>query len=679
MASGWDNGYGRRPRSHSPYSYSPLPSKYERRAPRWDGDPRSFEEFLDEYEDLAYEHGLVDEKMVSSLTRYAPNSDVRYMWKLLAKDISVSINWDAYRERLIENTPGAGEDRRYTRADLEDLVASYQDKAMQTRDQLNEYWQRFFVVVEYLSGNGRLSNEEKSKKFLQGLPASLRRRVQAQLRNQYPTHHLEDAFTLQAMFHATCFVLTAPCDDFEDGPNNFVPRLHVNTREHDRISTHSPPVIQDATVALTQAVCSLATMMATYAAGVDINVNDNHCANWNDSPHAEERSQGNSRHSWASSQGMECDACSERTHLAWECPRLKEYMAQGYCTRNHENRICFPDGIVISTRNAPGWNFLERIDLWHNSRMANMSDTVQINFQDVVGTPESAWLEYGTLEAMDTNSPTACEFLEEISEEEDNIHANEIYARNANVEDIALLEKVVQEGLKKLEIARSKKQTHLHAQQETHESTKNEQQENETRFGPSKTSQTTTTPSTSTPQQTTSPPHFAQMLYLHAPPLTREPLPTSPKCCEGVNGKIAKQRVYTAPINNQVLCPSVDLVSTAHVESSLNTSSPRNDNNILRDAETTHTYGVLPGGPLDSGMEAIGKNSRPTVNTNRISRETSARSDDTRLIDYDLARAEAILVHYSSIDLPFALANPNSHDATTPRATTSHFRKKPGG
>ncbi|KAF6751534.1 hypothetical protein DFP72DRAFT_816411 [Ephemerocybe angulata] len=159
----------RTPRTPSPTPevHPLLPGRNERRAPRWDGSPRSLEEFLEEYTELCEDLGISEARQIESLSRYAPNSDVRAMWKHLAKSIKVKGSWTRYKKLIIENTPGAGEDRRYTKADLEDLIATFKDKPMRTRTQLNEYWQRFYVIAEYLYDQGRLSTEEKSNKFLQ--------------------------------------------------------------------------------------------------------------------------------------------------------------------------------------------------------------------------------------------------------------------------------------------------------------------------------------------------------------------------------------------------------------------------------------------------------------------------------------------------------------------------------
>ncbi|TEB21870.1 hypothetical protein FA13DRAFT_1716447 [Coprinellus micaceus] len=205
-------------RSQFPELLTRLPSKYERRAPRWDGSPPSFQAFLDEYSELCDELGILDfdEKKITSLLRYAPNPDIRYMWKLLSTDPRVSANWNDYRSILVENTPGAEEELQYTKGDLEEVVRAFQGKPLRTLTDLSSYWERFFVVSEFLRANGRLSKGQQYEAFLDGLPDCLRRRVHAQIRAEYPTKYPDDPLALNDAFRITSFVLSAYRVEIDD-------------------------------------------------------------------------------------------------------------------------------------------------------------------------------------------------------------------------------------------------------------------------------------------------------------------------------------------------------------------------------------------------------------------------------------------------------------------------------
>ncbi|KAJ3529895.1 hypothetical protein NMY22_g8806 [Coprinellus aureogranulatus] len=122
MPSKWSNefGTGRGTSFEGPWTW--LPSKHGRHAhgtstpsDRWClGEwPLSLENFLDECGDLCRQHELSEERMATSLARYALNLNVRALWWLLAKESAISSSWDPYRDVLVENTPGAGAQHRY--------------------------------------------------------------------------------------------------------------------------------------------------------------------------------------------------------------------------------------------------------------------------------------------------------------------------------------------------------------------------------------------------------------------------------------------------------------------------------------------------------------------------------------------------------------------------------------
>ncbi|TEB14348.1 hypothetical protein FA13DRAFT_879334 [Coprinellus micaceus] len=98
---------------------------------------------------------------------------------------------------------------------------------LRTLTDLNSYWERFFVVSEFLRANGRLSSGGQYGYFLRGLPERLCRRVQAQIRAEYPTKYPEDPLPLKDAFRITSFVLGAYVTDID------------NTDSHWRSSSHA--------------------------------------------------------------------------------------------------------------------------------------------------------------------------------------------------------------------------------------------------------------------------------------------------------------------------------------------------------------------------------------------------------------------------------------------------------
>lgn len=146
--------------------------------------------------------------MVDALLRIAPSHDTRAFWKLHASCIGFERLWKDYRKLLVEQTPGAEEDRRYTTADLAALVSKYQRMPNLSMNDFNRLWTKFYAISDYLKSRDRLSAEESPLRLLECLPYLLRRDVKAQLRRQYPRHHPEDPYQLQEIYDAVLFVLS---------------------------------------------------------------------------------------------------------------------------------------------------------------------------------------------------------------------------------------------------------------------------------------------------------------------------------------------------------------------------------------------------------------------------------------------------------------------------------------
>ncbi|KAJ3548526.1 hypothetical protein NMY22_g1226 [Coprinellus aureogranulatus] len=182
------------------FRLSDLPRRGDREAPRWDGSPFALQDFLDDFEDMCRQYRVPQERMVDALLRIAPNYDTRAFWN---------------------QTPGADEERRYTRADLSDLVVRYQSMSNMSMDDFSGLWTRFYAISQFLQLHGRLSEAERSNKLLGCLPIPLRTRVKAQLRLQYLRHHAEDPLPLKEVYDVIVFVLSIAQERFE---GELVPR-----------------------------------------------------------------------------------------------------------------------------------------------------------------------------------------------------------------------------------------------------------------------------------------------------------------------------------------------------------------------------------------------------------------------------------------------------------------------
>lgn len=61
----------------------------------------------------------------------------------------------------------------------------------------------------------------------------------------------------------------------------------------------------------------------------------------------------------------ECGFCSTQGHFLRECPVVTEFIRNGKCFRNVDNKIVLPNGQFIP-RGTPGRNLMEKIESWNN-------------------------------------------------------------------------------------------------------------------------------------------------------------------------------------------------------------------------------------------------------------------------------------------------------------------------
>ncbi|RXW16706.1 hypothetical protein EST38_g9147 [Candolleomyces aberdarensis] len=629
-------------RSPSPALYKPLPGRFERRAPRWDLAPSALEEFLDEYEELCHDCGLPSDLWVESVVRYAPDTDTRLMWKALARGAT---EWKEYRKKIIQNTPGAGEDHRHAPADLDDLISSYRSKKIRTRAQFNEYWKKFFVISDYLVTKKRLSVEEQSKKLLEGLPDALARRVRSQLRIQYPTHHPSDPYDVDQIFQAVNFVLTALDADMDDDFDDMAYRRARTSNDANTSAPNSSAVtnrqVYDATELtkptnqLDGLVKTFSNMMETFT---NVMANNSPGGSRRPVPRGPPRSGGPRAY-----QG--CHFCSGDGHFTRECPKFNDYVSRGLCQRDQFGRVCFLDGTMISVQNSVGKDYAERVDNWNRARQPQGPTVVSSNLLDIVyDVPSSPTV------------PTACAFIEEVTIDDPTPTQP---ADDIDIDDLPMYEAMVQEGQRKIAAARHKMQLRSNAQQKA---TTNDDKAKASAAAPSNTPKTTTVTNGSSDTSTSStlpqklpvsapapaPQVFAPVLtpdsfpqsqnlnpsqYHYVTPIadpkvidtvaersldssvtltTRELLAVAPDVRKVVKDKVTTRRVAATGILDAA---SVNQVSTLPTAGAPHLASfPLNTNGkaMTREAETLRTIETLLDGRvkvnaiLDDGSQIIG-------------------------------------------------------------------------
>ncbi|TFK18729.1 hypothetical protein FA15DRAFT_243771 [Coprinopsis marcescibilis] len=123
--------------------------KDEPEAPRWDGRPCTLKDFLDDFGGFCSQYGVPEDRRMDALLRYAPDHDHHEHWKLCRRRTREE-GWGPFCQLLIKNTPGADEERTFTKADLDELASEYRHKPKLSMEEFATLWKRFYVASQYL-------------------------------------------------------------------------------------------------------------------------------------------------------------------------------------------------------------------------------------------------------------------------------------------------------------------------------------------------------------------------------------------------------------------------------------------------------------------------------------------------------------------------------------------------
>ncbi|KAI0369557.1 hypothetical protein BV20DRAFT_903556, partial [Pilatotrama ljubarskyi] len=140
------------------------------------------------------------------VVRYLP-IDVSDLCESLPEYANEDKTYEDFKKAIIALYPGAGEDRKFAVADVENLVAKRAAVPIANISELSAYYRDFFSMTSYLMKHNRLSESEQSRLFVRGIAPPLRDQVSQRLQLKLPDHYPDDPYKLDEIYDATKFVL----------------------------------------------------------------------------------------------------------------------------------------------------------------------------------------------------------------------------------------------------------------------------------------------------------------------------------------------------------------------------------------------------------------------------------------------------------------------------------------
>ncbi|EIW51151.1 uncharacterized protein TRAVEDRAFT_137879, partial [Trametes versicolor FP-101664 SS1] len=325
-----------------------MPARGHATAPTFDSsEPRNLRRFFQDLETLFEITGVTDPKQQKKwVTRYVPIKEAEFYEEMVEfKDETKS--FEEFRSAIYAAHPGASETRKFSNAEVDQLVESRSRAPITTSSELGEFYRPFYAMTSYLIQQNKMSAFEQSRLFVRGLCNPLRDQVSQRLQLKDPDHHLDEAYELAKVYEAAKFI------------------LHGTTAASYQVT---PAVPQTAVPAENTSIKveDLAPLFRLLAQGGN-NANAAATANrFLGPPNAGFQQGGNGFATNALPNGF-CHFCGDANHMLRNCPAAETDIREGKCSRNPEGLIVLPTGQFLP-RQLPGFDGLtmrDRLYEWH--------------------------------------------------------------------------------------------------------------------------------------------------------------------------------------------------------------------------------------------------------------------------------------------------------------------------
>jgi hypothetical protein len=314
-----------------------MPARGHTTAPKFEGNnPRELQRYFDELDYLFATctiTGEVDRKKYA--VRYL-DIDTEDVWKQLPEYSSVFSTYNGFKAAVLKLYPGADGDRKWTLTDLDTLIGEWTRIGFRNKEDLGDYHRKFLVISGFLKSKNRMSDNEIKRTFVRGFPIELWLKVLARLQIKYPAHHPDDPWGVDEVFEAGEFVL--------HGTSSFA------------TASSAQPQKADAPVKKEELYTIMEQFSQTITKALEAKLPP---------PQNAARIPNKPRTCFY-------DGCNRKS---FDCETLKKHLELGYCRRNEDRKLVFPDGSWIM-RSLPGKNMAERVEKFHAERSVKKTATM---------------------------------------------------------------------------------------------------------------------------------------------------------------------------------------------------------------------------------------------------------------------------------------------------------------
>ena len=175
------------------YSVLTMPIPGTKLAPeKFKGEYNYVSRFIQHYERLCDQHRVtVDKEKCETITQYCSKKVGEFIEAL---ESYVSSNWDQLKKDLLKFYDNDRSSKRYRQKDILAYTEDTKLKKIKDLSTWKRYTRGFVRIGGWLKSKGKISDEEHATYFWQGIPRTLRLRIENRLLAQDPTRSLARAW-----------------------------------------------------------------------------------------------------------------------------------------------------------------------------------------------------------------------------------------------------------------------------------------------------------------------------------------------------------------------------------------------------------------------------------------------------------------------------------------------------
>ncbi|KAI8969751.1 hypothetical protein BD414DRAFT_427986 [Trametes punicea] len=339
-----------------------MPPCGDPRAPYFDPDnPRTLRRFFQDLEALFERSGVESDAQKKQWVLRYFSIDVTDLRKNLPECVDETKTYEDFKRAIIALYPGADNSRKYSLADVEDLVARRASAPIATAAELSSYYRDFYTMTSYLISQNRLSTSEQSRLFVRGIVQPLWVQMSQRLQLKLPDHYPEDSYKLEDVYNAAKFILHSTV-------------MPVPPPAHAATSTGN----SGGTTVKIEDFPSLLRMLTQAASEGTANATANMASGFANSAQGAPAGatryqggivQGDQRRTGI--QGNFCHYCCNLGCQLHNCPFVEEDIQADRCMRNQDGRVVLPNGNFVP-RQLPGFDGItmrNRVYKWHRRNL----------------------------------------------------------------------------------------------------------------------------------------------------------------------------------------------------------------------------------------------------------------------------------------------------------------------